>query len=64
MMDGVSPSTWLTMAAAPWLMKARYPVPCPSFDGNSATLYGGDGESRRRILTEILNVESTAPEEK
>jgi hypothetical protein len=46
------------------VMKARSLVPCPSFDANGATLYGGDGESRRRILIRILGVESTALEEK
>jgi hypothetical protein len=66
MVDGVSSSIRLAMAAAlpstaePWPMKVRFPIPCPSFDANSATLYGGDGESRERILTGILGIESTA----
>jgi hypothetical protein len=47
--------------AAPLSVKARTLVPCPSFDANGATIYGGVSESSRRILTGIQGVESTAP---
>jgi hypothetical protein len=47
--------------AAPLSLKARTPVPFPSFDANNATIYGGVSESSRRILTGIQGVESTAP---
>jgi hypothetical protein len=44
-------------------VKAKALIPSPSFDVNGATLYGGDGESRGRILTRILGFKFSAPEE-